>query len=589
MADPAHVEDVRAAIAPPVAHPVGRRLGDLVLAAGLVTQEQLDQAIAEQVRSDERLGAVLNRLGLISEEELIHFLAQQYNVLVVDVLEPPIAAEIVTLVLPAVARKYEVIPVRRTPSSLTLAMVDPTNLSALDEVAFRTGLRVVPAIARPSAVRKAIELHYGQPTESFGDVLSQAEAELAKTERDARRGGPAGIDLHELRASADQIPVVRLVNMFLEEAIRRGASDVHLDPQPATFCVRLRTDGVLHELMTSPKRLEPAVVSRLKIMAELDIAERRLPQDGRIKFRWGSREIDFRVSILPTIFGESISLRVLDKDALKLDLAALGLDAWGLEHLQRAIQRPHGMILITGPTGSGKTTTLYSALGTLNSPELHIVTAEDPVEYNLKGINQVQVNEEIGLTFAAALRSFLRHDPNVILVGEMRDLETAQIAVRAALTGHLVMSTLHTNDSPSTVVRLLDMGLAPFLLASSIHLIVAQRLARTVCAECREPYEVDEGSLVPWGHAPQGLGTCTLSRGKGCSTCNFTGMKGRVALYEVMPVSPEIRELIQRSAPASEIRQLARNQGMRTLRETGLAKVIEGLTTVDEVVRVTSE
>jgi type IV pilus assembly protein PilB len=353
------------------------------------------------------------------------------------------------------------------------------------------------------------------------------------------------------------------------------------------FRVRFRIDGVLHEMLSPPKRLEPAILSRLKIMANLDIAERRLPQDGRIKLRYNGREIDFRVSTLPTIFGEKAVLRILDKEALKLDLTQLGFDPWSLEQFQKAIHQPYGMILITGPTGSGKTTTLYSAIHTINSPELNIMTAEDPVEYNLKGVNQVQINEAVGRTFATVLRSFLRQDPDVILVGETRDLETAQIAIRAALTGHLVFSTLHTNDCPSTVARLVDMGIPPFLVASALLLVLAQRLGRRVCKDCRQPYEADEDSLVPYGHVSQGRGRVVLYKGRGCPTCNFTGLKGRVALYEVMPITQELRDMILKNAPTAELRRVAISQGMKTLRQAGLLKVLEGVTTVEEVLRVT--
>jgi type IV pilus assembly protein PilB len=377
--------------------------------------------------------------------------------------------------------------------------------------------------------------------------------------------------------------------MILLEGIQRGASDIHLEPGDKTLHVRYRVDGMLQDVMTPAKRLEPAIVSRLKIMANLDIAERRLPQDGRIKFREASREIDFRVSIIPALFGESVVLRILDKSSLKLDLTHLGFDSWSLEQFHKAIRSPHGMILVTGPTGSGKTTTLYSALSSVNSPDIHILTLEDPVEYNLPRVNQVQVNEEIGLTFGAALRSFLRHDPDVILVGEMRDQETAQIATRAALTGHLVLSTLHTNDAASTVARLLDMGIPPFLLASSLRLIVAQRLIRKVCDECKQPYDVDEGTLVTHGYEGRGLGTVTLHKGRGCAVCNQTGLKGRVAIYEVMPITREVKDLVLQGAPPVEICKVARDQGMKTLREAALQKLIDGVTTLEEVLRVTAE
>src|SRR6185295_11687860 len=382
-------------------------------------------------------------------------------------------------------------------------------------------------------------------------------------------------------------PVVKLVNMILADAIRRGASDLHWEPYEREFRIRFRLDGVLHEMLSPPKRHEAAIISRLKIMANLDIAERRAPQDGRIKLRLGHREIDFRVSILPAIFGEKAVLRILDKDSLQLDLGKLGFDDWSFQHFNAAIRQPYGMVLITGPTGSGKTTTLYSAISTINSPEHNIMTAEDPVEYNLKGVNQVQVSEPVGRTFAAVLRSFLRQDPDVILVGETRDLETAQISIRAALTGHLVFSTLHTNDCPSTIARLLDMGIPSFLVASSLLLVLAQRLGRKVCKQCREPYDADEENLVQYGHVPTGKGKMQFYKGKGCATCNFTGMKGRVAIYEVMPVGEELRSAILKNASTAELRAIAETAGMRSLRQAGLMKVIEGTTTIEEVLRVT--
>src|SRR2546430_4262431 len=391
----------------------------------------------------------------------------------------------------------------------------------------------------------------------------------------------------ELKESADEAPVVKLVNMVLVDAIRKGASDIHGEPYEKVFRVRFRIDGVLHEMLAPPKRLEPAIISRLKIMSNLDISERRMPQDGRIKLRYNTREIDFRVSTLPTIFGEKAVLRIIHKDALKLDLTQLGFDEWSLEKFTGAIKQPYGMVLITGPTGSGKTTTLYSAIHTINSPEHNIMTAEDPVEYNLKGVNQVQVDEGVGRTFSAALRSFLRQDPDIILVGETRDLETAQISIRAALTGHLVFSTLHTNDCPSTIARLLDMGIQPFLVASYLLLLLAQRIGSKICTACKEPYEGDEESLVPYGHFPTGKGKVTFAKGKGCPACNFTGMKGRIAIYEVMPISEELKDAILRTATIAAIREIAQSQGMKTLRQAALLKVLAGTTSIEEVLRVT--
>jgi type IV pilus assembly protein PilB len=571
-----------------VQNPVGRRFGDLILADGLITQEQFDQALAEQKKTSEKLGEILIRLGLITENQLVHFLSRQYGIPEVTFPEK-IAPEIIKLIPSRIARKYGVVPIGRTIGSVTLAVADPTNLSALDDVAFMTGLKVAPAIAPPSIIRQALERYYEAQPGTMADVLSEMEAEASEVEVVEGQATSPQVDLNELRSSADQVPVVRLVNTILLDAVRRGASDIHLDPSEASFRVRFRVDGMLHEVMTPPKRVEPAVVSRIKIMANCDIAERRLPQDGRIRLRQSDREVDFRVSILPSLFGESVTLRILDKQALRVDMTQLGFDATGLSELEKAIKSPHGMVLITGPTGAGKTTTLYSALHAVNSHDRNIVTAEDPVEYDLPGITQVQVNEEIGRTFAATLRQFMRHDPDVILVGEMRDQETAQIAVRAALTGHLVLSTLHTNSAAQTIPRLTDMGVPPFLVSSSLLLVVAQRLARKVCTECREPYEADEETLIPYGHVPLGRGRCTLYKGKGCETCHFTGMKGRTALYEVLPVTAEIRSLILNSTFAGEIQDVAAKQGMKTLREAGLLKVLQGLTTVEEVLRVTSE
>src|SRR5882762_5062849 len=569
--------------------PVNRRLGDLLVAEGLVKQEQLQRALAEQKGTTEKLGSVLVRLKLVNEEQLTGFLSRQYGIPSITLSQLDIDPGILRLVPPQIARKYEVLPVKRAANTLTLAMADPTNVFALDDVSFMTNLQVLPVVASQAAIRRAIERNYENQGAAITDVLTElSEDQVSNVEvvdDDEDSGGK--VDVFELKESADEAPVVKLVNMVLVDAIQKGASDIHWEPYEKAFRVRFRIDGVLHEMLTPPKRLESAIVSRLKIMSSLDIAERRLPQDGRIKLRYHAREIDFRVSILPTIFGEKAVLRILDKDALQLDLTKLGFDPFALEQVQKVIRQPYGMILITGPTGSGKTTTLYSAIHTINSPEHNIMTAEDPVEYNLKGVNQVQINEGVGRTFASALRAFLRQDPDVILVGETRDLETAQISIRAALTGHLVFSTLHTNDCPSTIARLLDMGIQPFLVASSLLLLLAQRLGRKICKACKEPYEGDEESLVPYGHVPTGKGKVTFSKGKGCPTCNFTGMKGRVAIYEVMPISEELRDAILRNAPTAELRETAQSQGMRTLRQSGLLKVLDGTTTIEEVLRVT--
>jgi type IV pilus assembly protein PilB len=571
---------------PKIGQPVSRRLGDLLVREGLIDTEQLARALQEQKGSNDKLGGILVKLNFVTEEKLIAFLSRQYGIQSITLSQLDVDPEVLKLVPEQIARKYEVLPIRRQGNQVTLAMADPTNVFALDDVGFMTNLQVVPVVASQAAIRAAIDRSYDNKGD-IADIVSEMEGasdvELVEGEEESA----AKIDVFELKESADEAPVVRLINMILVDAIRRGASDIHLEPYEKVFRVRFRVDGVLHEIMTPPKRLEAALTSRVKIMASLDIAERRLPQDGRIKLRFNQREIDFRVSTLPTIFGEKTVMRILDKDSLQLDLTMLGFDSWSLEQFTKAINSPYGMILITGPTGSGKTTTLYSAIHTINSPDINIMTAEDPVEYNLKGVNQVQVNEEIGRTFAGALRAFLRQDPDVILVGETRDLETAQIGIRAALTGHLVLTTLHTNDSPSTVARLLDMGIPPFLVSSSLMLILAQRLGRRVCKDCKQPFEADEETLVPYGHIPQGLGKLTFFKGKGCATCSFTGMKGRVAIYEVMPISQEIRDLVIHNAPTAQIRETAQSQGMKTLRQNALQKVLDGTMTVEEVLRVT--
>ncbi|PYM48439.1 MAG: type IV-A pilus assembly ATPase PilB [Candidatus Rokuibacteriota bacterium] len=569
--------------------PVSRRLGDLLVREGLIDNEQLARALQEQKGSNDKLGSILVKLSFVTEENLIAFLSRQYGIQSITLSQLDIDPDVLKLVPEQIARKYEVLPVKLQGNTLTLAMGDPTNVFALDDVGFMTNLQVIPAVASQAAIRQAIDRSYDSKGGGIADIVSEMEGAAADVElvEGDEEAAASKVDVFELKESADEAPVVRLINMILVDAIRRGASDIHLEPYEKVFRVRFRVDGVLHEIMTPPKRLEAALTSRVKIMASLDIAERRLPQDGRIKLRFNQREIDFRVSTLPTIYGEKTVMRILDKDSLQLDLTMLGFDSWSLEQFTKAIHNPYGMILITGPTGSGKTTTLYSAIHTINSPDINIMTAEDPVEYNLRGVNQVQINEEIGRTFASALRAFLRQDPDVILVGETRDLETAQIGIRAALTGHLVLTTLHTNDCPSTVARLLDMGIPPFLVSSSLTLILAQRLGRKVCKDCKQPYDADEETLVPYGHVPQGLGKISFYKGKGCATCNFTGMKGRVAIYEVMPINQDIRDLIIRNAPAVEIGEAAQRQGMRTLRQNALQKVIDGGMTIEEVLRVT--
>jgi type IV pilus assembly protein PilB len=591
---PSHAALAAPAAARPEATTPGRgrstrrrsRLGDLLVADGLISAAQLHEALREHRRSKERLGSLLTRRGLVTDEQLVEVLSKEHGLPAVLIEDYTVSADVLALVPVHIARKYDVLPLARVDDGLTVAMADPSNVIALDEIAAMTRLSILPVVAMGKAIRSAIERYYTAPPGPMTELLAELANDSTSVEIVADEQAKTG-DVFELKESADGAPVVKLVNMVLLDAIRRGASDLHWEPYEKQLRVRFRIDGVLHEMLSPPKRLEPAIISRLKIMSSLDISERRLPQDGRIKLRYGRREIDFRVSILPTIFGEKAVLRILDKEALQLDMTKLGFDPWSFEKFTHAIHQPYGMVLITGPTGSGKTTTLYSAISTINAPAHNIMTAEDPVEYNLKGVNQVQVNEGIGRTFAAVLRSFLRQDPDVILVGETRDLETAQISIRAALTGHLVFTTLHTNDCPSTVARLVDMGVQPFLLSSALLLILAQRLGRRICKDCKEPVEVHEDDLVPYGYVPRGVGRVTLYQGRGCPACNFSGMKGRVAIYEVMPITDELRHLILKDASTADIREAAEHQGMKTLRQAGLAKVLDGTTTTQEVLRVT--
>ena len=556
-------------------------IGLKLLEARLITPDALQKAQLQIKTGGGNLAGALVKIGAIAEDDLAKFLSEFYGVPSVDLSnfnpDPSL-----TRILPSdVANKFQAVPVSRSGRRLTVAMANPANIFAIDDIKFITGCEVQPCVAPESAIKKAIDKAYDSAA-TFESVMRGLDDEIEVLE-DQTDDVP---DV-SLLGEAEQAPVVKLVNSLITDAVRKGSSDIHIEPYEKSLRVRFRIDGTLYEMMSPPFRMKAAVTSRLKIMADLDIAERRVPQDGRIKLRLLGRNIDLRVSTLPTIFGEKVVMRILDKGNLNIDLSKLGFQDQAFNDFTKAITMPYGMVLVTGPTGSGKTTSLYSALSKINVPDVNIMTAEDPVEYNLKGVNQVQVNDEIGRTFAACLRSFLRQDPDVILVGETRDLETAQIGIRAALTGHLVLSTLHTNDCPSTPARLLDMGIPPFLVSSSLQLILAQRLGRRVCRDCKEPYEASEESLVPYGHVPQGLGTVNFYKGKGCQTCNFTGMKGRVAIYEVMPVTTELRDLMLRNATTNEIRDTAVSQGMKTLRQNALQKVVDGITTVEEVLRVT--
>jgi type IV pilus assembly protein PilB len=558
------------------------RLGELLVREKLISLSQLRSAQEEQQRSGGNLGYTLARLGYVSDNEITNFLSQQYRVPTIDLDEYEIDAEILKLVVREQCEKHRVIPVSRTGNSLIVAMADPTNLHAIDDLKFLTSYNIEPVIASETAIVAAIEKYY-----NAGPSYEEVMAGFDENEIDFT-GDEEDINVLELEKASEDAPVVRLVNMIMLQAIKKGASDIHVEPYEKKLRVRVRVDGVLIEEMTPPLRFKAAISSRLKIMSQLDIAERRLPQDGRIKLKLGKgREMDFRVSVLPTIWGEKIVMRLLDKGNLQLDMTKLGFDAAPLKDFLWAVNQPWGMVLVTGPTGSGKTTTLYSALSELNKIGSNISTAEDPVEYNLQGINQVQMHDEIGLNFAMGLRAFLRQDPDIIMVGEIRDFETAEIAVKAALTGHLVLSTLHTNDAPATISRLLNMGVEPFLITASVNLVLAQRLARKVCADCRQPIKIEPKVLTDMGFTNEQVGRAQLMKGAGCRVCNGTGYKGRVALYEVMRFSDSLKEMVLQGSSTAELKTAAIKGGMITLRMSGISKVLDGVTTTEEIMRVT--
>jgi type IV pilus assembly protein PilB len=570
------------------------KLGEMLLKARLINEQQLQKALEMQKADGGRLGKNLVDLGFIRDEQITQLLSQQFGVPAVNLAQfKEIDPSVIKLIPADVARKYQVMPLTRTGATLTIAMVDPTNVFAMDDIKFMTGYNVEPVVASETAIADAIETHYGGAAEierksEMDDIVSAAlnvDSDLEMVEEEDEKTEEA------LAAASEDAPVVKLVNLVMTDALKRGASDIHVEPYEKEFRIRFRIDGVLYEIMKPPLKLRDAVTSRIKIMAKLDISEKRLPQDGRIKLKMKlgqkSKELDFRVSTIPTIHGEKIVLRLLDKDNLMFDMTKLGFEPESLKKFEAAILKPWGMVLVTGPTGSGKTNTLYSSMARVNTPETNIMTAEDPVEFQLPGINQVQMKEQIGLNFSAALRSFLRQDPNIILVGEIRDFETAEIAVKAALTGHLVLSTLHTNDAPSTINRLMNMGIEPFLVATSVHLICAQRLVRRVCRDCQEPGDVPIQTLVDIGFSPEEAKSVKPLRGRGCGTCNNTGYKGRVGLYEVLEVSDDVRELILSGASSIELRAKAVEQGMITLRRSGLIKIATGMTSIDEVVRET--
>ncbi|MDQ5846374.1 MAG: type IV-A pilus assembly ATPase PilB [Acidobacteriota bacterium] len=594
------------------------KLGEILVRENLISPQHLREALDYQREHGGRLGYNLVKLGLVSDDMITAVLSRQYGIPSVNLDLFQIDEQVLQLIPQEVAQKYSVLPLSRVGASLTLAMVDPTNVFAMDDIKFMTGLNVEPVVVAEASIQQAIAKYYGTSREielavSVDDAVFEAagaknsngggitHADLVSLDTidfDTDRAEDVEvvedneeIDLSTLSRISEDAPVVRLVNVLLVDALRRGASDIHIEPYEKELRIRFRIDGVLYDVMRPPLKMRDALISRVKIMAKLDISEKRLPQDGRIKIKVKvdarSRELDFRVSTLPTLFGEKVVLRLLDKENLMLDMTKLGFEPESLVKFQRNIAKPYGMVLVTGPTGSGKTNTLYSALQSLNTVQTNIMTAEDPVEFNLMGINQVQMKEQIGLNFAAALRSFLRQDPNIILVGEIRDFETAEIAIKAALTGHLVLSTLHTNDAPSTISRLMNMGIEPFLVATSVNLIQAQRLIRRICKDCKREHSMPPEALMEVGFTADDAKSLKTFKGKGCATCNNTGYKGRIGLYEVMEVNDEIRELILIGASSLELRKKAIEDGMITLRESGLQKIRGGLTTLEEVVRET--
>ncbi len=554
----------------------------MLIRSKMISDVQLARALEEQKSSGARFGACLIKLGFIKEEELASFLSRQYGIPSINLTEFEIDPGIIRMIPADVVQKYQVIPVNRAGSTLIVAMSDPTNIFAIDDIKFMTGFSVEVVVATEAAIKAAIDKYYDQSA-SLADVMDDLEdIDLELIDEDDN------VDVRELEKATEDAPVVKLVNLILTDAIKKKASDIHIEPYEKSFRVRYRIDGILYEMMKPPMKLKNAIISRLKIMSEMDIAERRLPQDGRIKIKLpGGKDMDYRVNCLPTLFGEKVVLRLLDKSNLQLDMTKLGYEPKALEWFKREIHKPFGMVLVTGPTGSGKTVSLYSALSELNKISENISTAEDPVEFNFAGINQVQMHEEIGLNFATALRAFLRQDPDIIMIGEIRDFETAEIGVKAALTGHLVLSTLHTNDAPSTINRLLNMGIEPFLVASAVNLITAQRLGRRVCSECKEPEEIPRQALIEAGVPPDEVDQYVCYRGKGCGTCSNTGYKGRVGIYQVMPMFEEIREMVLAGANTAEIKRESMRLGVKTMRQSALTKLKEGATSFEEVLRCT--
>ncbi len=571
------------------------KLGEILLKENVITPEQLKQALEHQKAHGGRLGNSFVKLGFLGDDEVAAVLSRQYGVPSINLAYFEVDPNVIKLIPVETAMKYQVLPLSRVGSSLTLAMVDPTNVFAMDDIKFMTGFNIEPVVASETAILDAIKKQYGtvedaerrKEMEEIVSFIDEGQTESVELEDQDQEA----LNLAQLEKAAEEAPVIKLVNYILTDAVKRGASDIHLEPYEKEYRIRYRVDGILQTIMTPPMKLKDAIISRVKIMSKLDIAEKRLPQDGRIMIKIAhnnkKKQLDFRVSVLPTLHGEKIVMRLLDKENLRLDMTKLGFESESLEKFQKAILKPYGMVLVTGPTGSGKTNTLYSSIAQLNKPETNIITAEDPVEFQLPGINQVQMKDQIGLNFAAALRSFLRQDPNIILVGEIRDFETAEIAIKAALTGHLVLSTLHTNDAPSTISRLMNMGIEPFLVATSVHLICAQRLVRRICQDCKVPDEISPHVLVDAGFTPEEAKRVKVCKGKGCATCGGKGYKGRVGLYEVLEITDELRELILVGASALELRKKGIEQGMISLRRSGLIKMAAGLTTLEEVMRET--
>ena len=567
-------------------------LGELLIREKLITSEQLKSAAEYEKKNKVSIGSALVALGIITEENMAQALSRQLGYPYIDLSQFEVYPDVIELIPPDIAKKHMIMPIHRIRSFLTMAMVDPTDLDVIENVRFRTSLSVQPVIASESGVSEAINKYYGatdsmRVKEIIDEIESADDGSVNVVEEEEEE-----YDIQELTRSTEEAPVITLVNTIFMDAIKKGASDVHFEPYERSFRVRYRIDGVLHEMMDLAMKFKNPVISRVKILSSMDIAEKRLPQDGRLKMRvkWGDdnrKEVDMRISCIPTIFGEKIVSRILDRENLQLDLTRLGFERKSLNLFENAIARPFGIVLVTGPTGSGKTNTLYSAISTLNSQEKNIMTAEDPVEFYMAGVNQVNIKEEIGLNFAASLRSFLRQDPDIMLIGEMRDYETVDIAVKAALTGHLVFSTVHTNDAAGTITRLINMNVEPFLISDSLVLIVAQRLVRRLCKKCREEHKITPEALVDIGYPPEEAEKVKPYKAKGCSVCSETGYKGRVGLFEVMEVTNDIKNLILAKAQPKDIKEIGIKNGMISLRQSGLAKIKEGVTSIEEVLRET--